>query len=545
MLNVCIRRVLIGILLLALWAAAVPRCRGAPIPWRTATYSYIARGESVREVLKEFCSSQGIPVVISDKVRGTVSGRFVHYSPKRFFGVLVKAYGLMWYFDGAVLYIYSSDEVTSTLVRLRYESVDRFIDTLKELGIYDERFTIKAVPEQGVLFVAGPPKYIQLITQAASLFDKSYAEEEIRIFKLKYAWAADHTFTINDQQITVPGVATILRGILSGKAPEGVSPQVKQLAKTLKKLRGTGLAAVGKKKKKPKKNKAVVPSRIVADSRLNAVIIRDTKDKMPIYQKLISMLDVPAGLVQIEVTISDVSVNSLRELGFSWRINNYAGPDRNKIDLGINAPKDFKPNSESFSVGTGLNMATTISLYRGRYILARLKALEEKGKAKILSRPSVLTINNVQAVIEQTSTFYARVAGEHDVDLFNITAGIVLKVTPHIIEENGKKKIKLFVDIEDGSVQFSQTVDNLPVVPKSCIHTQAVVSEDQILVLGGYVIETKSKSTRGIPILQDIPILGALFSFKTTQTNRQERIFMIHARLLSPQEQKRMLSKNE
>ncbi len=517
----------------------------AKIPWSAKPYSYVARSEDLSQVLSDFFSSQGIPAIISKNVKGKVSGRFIKYPPKKFFYELSKAFGLVWYFDGAIVYIYSQSELQSRLIRLRHTSFNELKKTLFDLGIYDKRFPVKAVPKEGLFFVAGPKKYIDLIADTAYMLDQAKAKmpkEVVRVFPLKYAWATDHTFVIQNQKVTVPGVATILNNILSGQVPEGVaSPKVKQLAhtaKAMKGLRGKGLISIGKEEKKgekPKKGAAVRPvsisPRISADARLNAVIVRDIPEKMPIYKELISILDVPSGLVQIEVTILDVSTDKLRELGLNWRLKTYG--KKYNLDVGLNTEKGFRPGLETISVGEGLNFAATISLGAGKYFLSKLKLLEEKGEAKILSRPSVLTVDNVQAVIEQTSTFYVRVAGYEQVDLFNVTAGIILKVTPHIIVEKGKRRIKLLVDIEDGEISTEQTVDRVPVVPKSSIHTQAVVNEDEILLLGGYIHESKNKVKKQVPILGSIPIIGWLFKHETEQRSRRERIFMIQPRIIN------------
>ena len=57
------------------------RAEAREIPWSSNSYSYIAKGEDLGEVLKNFCAAQGIPVVISKKVQGVVDGRFVNLSP--------------------------------------------------------------------------------------------------------------------------------------------------------------------------------------------------------------------------------------------------------------------------------------------------------------------------------------------------------------------------------------------------------------------------------------------------------------------------------
>ena len=86
---------------------------------------------------------------------------------------------------------------------------------------------------------------------------------------------------------------------------------------------------------------------------------------------------------------------------------------------------------------------------------ARLNALEQEGVTNIVQRPQVVTLNDAEAVIESTQSVYVPVSGAFDEDLFGVMAGTVLRVTPHIIVDNGRQRIRLLVTIEDGNIQVS------------------------------------------------------------------------------------------
>jgi len=125
-----------------------------------------------------------------------------------------------------------------------------------------------------------------------------------------------------------------------------------------------------------------------------------------------------------------------------------------------------------------------------------------------------------------------RVAGDQEVDLFDVSAGVVLRVTPHIVEDDEKTRIKLAVDIEDGG--FSDTsVDGIPVVRKSTINTQAVINKDESLLIGGYYYEVDSKSVRMVPCLGGIPALGYLFKQEEATKTRTKRVFLITPKIIT------------
>ncbi|HPC03601.1 MAG TPA: type III secretion system outer membrane ring subunit SctC, partial [Syntrophales bacterium] len=276
---------------------------------------------------------------------------------------------------------------------------------------------------------------------------------------------------------------------------------------------------------------------LTPDTRLNAVVVRDTEDRMPFYEEVIRLLDVPAGLVQIQATIMDVGTDYLHELGVNWRFRKesdaggIARDGKIIMEGGLEADGDFTPSAGTLVAGSGFHFATVIG-NATNYLLARVRALEEDGNARVLSRPSVLTLDNVDALLEHSQTFYVRVAGERDVDLFPVTYGIVLKVTPHVIREGDENRIKLVVNVEDGNVSAQEEVDNIPVVQKSSIHTQAVVREEESLLIGGYYHESEFKTVSGIPCLMRAPFLGRLFRADRTVSKRAERMFLITPRIV-------------
>ncbi len=534
------------------------------IPWPKAHFTRISQGEDLAMLLMDFCSSMGIKAIIDPGVKGKVNGRFKDYTPQNFFRQIVDAYGLIAYYDGQVLFLYPSSKATSRLIILQPGAEGDLIPSLKALGLYDPQFPIRITKNTGLAYVSGPPRYVELVKDTASAINQRLqassaalkSREEIRIFPLKYAWAADHQFVLQDQEVTIPGIATTLRQILQGAPPgRGVNKGSKQLPRTLEKLKGQGLAAVGeqgggdkgsqppsgRESKTAKKEtagkaegapEANYASMVQADPRLNAVIVRDVAEKMPYYQELIRQLDTPAKLVQIEVTIIELTDDGLQELGMDWRMRAQDNTGKALSEGGYNATTAFFPGSDILGTGPGLNFATTLSLGAGQYLLGQIHALEQKGKGRFVSRPSVLTLDNIQAVIEQTQTFYARVAGSYEVDLFNVTAGVTMKVTPHVIQDEHGERIKLMVDISDGTISSDATVDSLPTVPQSSIHTQAVISEGEILALGGYLHESTARTRNAVPVLGRLPLLKWIFSSRSKETRKMERIFLIHPKII-------------
>jgi type III secretion protein C len=541
-------------ILFALVVAVESKAAAAQIKWKNSPYTHYSAQEDIKDVLTDFFAFQRIGVVFSEDVKGTVSGNFENKSAEEFFNRITKAYNLIWYYDGSAVYVYSAHEMTSKILNFRYLDMQQFKKNLNNLGFFDQKFTVRIISKDRIIYVSGPKRYVDIISHLAEQLDeKAWAmrgeNDKVEIFALKYAWAQDKTFIFRDKEMTVPGVASILRDLISGNtAPNEVQTnRPRQLNSNLYKLKGKGLVL-----QKGNKKSEVVPEDISddrqnnfesdryppvfdhkndigvvkADLRQNAVVVRDREEKMPYYKQIIESLDVPVGLVEIKATIMDIDRDSVNELGVEWEFTKTSGGGDNVYKVGANTTEPFSHEAGlQLPVQNSLSLATVIG-DAANYFLAKVHALEEKGHAKILSRPSVLTMNNIEAQLEHSQTFYVRLEGKEEVDLYDIDTGVVLKVTPHIIEEESNIFVKLAIQIEDGELT-NERVDDIPVVKKSVINTQAVVNQDESLLLGGYLKESNINRVQTTPCLGEIPLLRWLFTTVNKSGEKVERLFMI------------------
>jgi type III secretion protein C len=279
---------------------------------------------------------------------------------------------------------------------------------------------------------------------------------------------------------------------------------------------------------------------IQVDPRLNAVIVLDKASRMPMYEQLIRMLDVPTKVIEIQAAIVDVDMTHNSDIGFALLGSIRA--DHNTIArFGFNADPTFDPVTnpivpsftDSANLVRGAGLAGSLLLTEGAVqILSRIRLQQNKGATQIVSSPDVLTMDNVEAVIDQEQTVYVRVQGYQDVNLFNVTAGTTLRVTPSIVEEKGRRSYRLIVAIQDGSFSQTAQVDQIPTKDQSNLTTQAVVPENRTLLLGGYNVIQRSINKSSVPYLERIPIIGHLLSERTKVNNSTRRFFFITPRLV-------------
>jgi type III secretion protein C len=165
-------------------------------------------------------------------------------------------------------------------------------------------------------------------------------------------------------------------------------------------------------------------------------------------------------------------------------------------------------------------------------LLARIRALEQHGDAQVLSKPMLLTTDNATALIDLSETFYTRVSGERTANLVPVTAGVMLKVTPHIVPTEEGADVQLTVDIEDGALQSRDGVE-LPVVKRSTVSTQAVIKGRSSLLIGGFNSQRNERVEQRVPLLGSLPWIGGAFRMSTVTDNNRERLFLITPTLIS------------
>ena len=438
--------------------------------------------------LKTLFSEIGVPVVVDDNIVGTVTGNF-NNSATDIFNDVAKSSQLILYYDGALAYVYSASEVSTTVLQIPEIIVERVIDHAEKLELLDPHNSLVR-SEHGGLAMTGVPRFVVQVKElAASLQSTSTDSEAPYItlsFILKYASAIDR-HPAGKTPTTIPGVATILRGLVN----PGSLPGSNVIAKSQKKSASPHSAAL-----------------IVAEPLNNAVIIRDRADLMARYKRLIDALDVKQNIIAIQSTVIDLDFNRLQKLG---------------MDVQFGEGSDGMPGSN----------AAALVLKDGAEFIDKIRSLHEHDDTavRIVSQPYVSTMSNVEALVETGETrsnSVSNVDGDHAAP---VKAGMALRITPRVFESNNARKFKLDVHIKN-SVMSDLQADRNPEVQASMIDTEAVINAGESLLIGGMVRDVKSKIVTKVPLLGDIPIIGALFRNHSYSTNQVERVVLITPRVL-------------
>jgi len=516
---------LAGALCLGMVDVRASETPGASTPWPNSAFSYINRNQNLEQVFRDFATTFGLRLQIEDDLSSEpmpASGRSQSASPGEFLNQLGAAHGLSWYHHAGVLYISRISSRATQSFSTRGLPPDTLKRVVTDLGLFDERFGWSGVPERGAVFVSGPPSYVERIGRAIEALPQPSSDQRLMVYRLRHAAVDDRTLRYRDTVVTTPGVATVLRGLVGLSAdridpPPAAGEEARTGARELPERSQIAAASASPRggKRADAGSTAFAPM-IISDARLNAIIIKDSPQNEPVYRQLIEALDVPNSLIEIEAMILDVNSTSLKDLGIDWRVS---GSSSRSLSFGV---PDLAPDRNTL-VYSGLGTIADV--------LARIRLLESKGAARIVSRPSILTQDNMGAMIDLSDTFYIQTLGERVADVQPVTVGISLRVVPRIVEDEKGRAIHLVIDIEDGSIQDVQ-VGNLPTVRRSTIGTQAMVLENRSLVIGGFNAQRNLRQRDQMPVLGDVPVLGNLFSKTTRREETYERLFFITPRVV-------------
>ena len=291
---------------------------------------------------------------------------------------------------------------------------------------------------------------------------------------------------------------------------------------------------------------------VVADERTNAVIVNDIPKVIPVIDRLLTQLDRKTQEVEIEARVVAATRTVCprhRHAAWLWLgqwpqrnrrqlRRGQLADDRRRLDPRLHHGTGHvvrrglrfrcSPTWVSTSPTSGLTFLNASNTVR---IDAVLSMAESRGLLKVLSRPRVVTQNNIQALVKQgvrvPIVTQAQLGGPPTVTY--VDAFLRLTVTPQITSEN---TIFLNVDVENTTPNFGQEVQGNPELITQQATTQVLVTDGGTVVIGGVIQTQNSINIDQVPMLGNIPILGNLFKHTQVSTSNQELIFFITPRII-------------
>jgi general secretion pathway protein D len=294
-------------------------------------------------------------------------------------------------------------------------------------------------------------------------------------------------------------------------------------------------------------------AQIIADRSCNCLLVVSTEIEFGKIEAAVRKLDVLPTQVLIEATIAEVTLNKALQYGTQFFFNNHAesatlsgvqsispltiGPGAAVTNAAL-FPGTLAPNFPGFAIARTVGSAQFA-----------LQALQSVTDVRVISSPTVLVLDNEEAqlqvgqmvpILTQSATSVATAGAPIVNSVSYQESGIILLVRPRVKSD---ALVTLNIDQEVSTpIATSSSTINSPTFDERKIKSRVVVQDGETIGLAGLISDTRTTGDSGIPVLKDIPVLGALFSTKSDQGQRQELIVLITPHIIHDQREARGLT---
>jgi general secretion pathway protein D len=292
-------------------------------------------------------------------------------------------------------------------------------------------------------------------------------------------------------------------------------------------------------------------TKIIADERINALLVYASQSDMQTIKDIVSKLDVVLAQVLIEAIIMEVSLDNSRSIGVSAAQNpkSFFGHPNIVGGGGFNNGQSFLGGSGSNSIGSLTSLLPSLPSGAGNSFSyfgnvgpnfdVAIQAAASDSRINVLSRPRIQTSHGVEAdlFVGQTvpyingTTFgdYAGIGARSSYQEKQI--GITLRVKP-LINPDGLVVMDISQDIGQRGPDVLIDKNPVPIINQRTAQATVAVKDRDTIILGGMISTTKSKTKSGVPFLKDIPILGTLFRSTSDSGQRVELIVLLRPTVL-------------
>jgi general secretion pathway protein D len=302
---------------------------------------------------------------------------------------------------------------------------------------------------------------------------------------------------------------------------------------------------------------------IWADPETNALIITAPPDLMSAIMEIIDKIDIRRAQVLVESVIAEVNADKTSDLGVNWVL----GADNGTVPLagfieptGGSSLVDLYQTAEGISSGssstsTSSLTGTTLGIGKissnGLSFAAVLKALSGDANTNIVATPSAVTLDNQEAELKvaqevpiitgsyATTGSTTTTSSSGSVNPFETVqrteVGTILKVTPQIAAEGNSVVLKISVESSSVAATSVSSVDIT--TNKRTVSTNVLIEDGGIVVLGGLISDTVTRSEQRVPLLGSLPVIGVLFKTRDYSRTRNNLMVFIRPKILRTPEQ--------
>ncbi len=256
---------------------------------------------------------------------------------------------------------------------------------------------------------------------------------------------------------------------------------------------------------------------IEIDTRTNSLVVTDIPQNLDLVDQLIEDLDRETPQITISTKLFEVDSKTLFEMGIDWTV--------------ITDGKVIQQVT-SGSVSEAIGTFTYSTMKDNTNLDALLSAIISKNKGEILAHPEITTLDNKEAYIVMGQEIPMKTLDDAgNVITEMIQVGTQLTVTPHITSEG-----KVLLELEPERSSYEVDPGAGIIINTQRAKTSVVVRDGQTAVIGGMTIKDTKKMEKGLPILQDIPLLGNLFKYQRNEVTKKDLVIFVTPRIVTSQE---------
>lgn len=264
---------------------------------------------------------------------------------------------------------------------------------------------------------------------------------------------------------------------------------------------------------------------MMADKRLNRLLLRDNAASLQAIARWIAEMDLPVAQVELSAHIVTINEKSLRELGVKWTLAEAQAAG--KIGDVTTLSSDLSVSEATTRVGFNIGRID------GRMLDVELSALEQAQQLEIIASPRLLASHQQPASIKQGSEIpYQVSSGESGATSVEFKEAVLgMEVTPTVLQD-GRVRLKLHISQNMPGQVLQQADGEVLAIDKQEIETQVEVGSGDTLALGGIFQQQKKSGSESVPGLGSVPWLGRLFRHEGNDNERRELVVFITPRLM-------------
>lgn len=253
---------------------------------------------------------------------------------------------------------------------------------------------------------------------------------------------------------------------------------------------------------------------VVPHAPSNSLLLRTAPPNFPLLQETIEALDRRPAQVLLEVTVAEVTLGAGDQFGVDWR--------------SVGGSTDISSGNPAVADSSSLrDFAVRVVTLRNANVRAILRALSSRSQVRVLSTPSILAANNRESriLVGNRVPFIASTRLGNDVAIDRTVqfedVGTQLTIVP-TINDDDYVSVQILQEVSTLTTQTIQSALNAPVISTREAATRTVIRDGQTVVIAGLIGDSRETIESGVPLLMDIPLLGAFFRRRSVSRNRSE-----------------------